>query len=105
MTRVILKISRAGTYAEVLRLKLPFSSLEEGNVLVRSQLGEAAPLNDHLVWLWGMLKHERRILKSAAASGATITCECKVPKGHVRLLPNGAEMLHLLGAELNLEAK
>ncbi len=84
---------------------LPFSGVEQGNVVVRSQLGEEVPLNDHLVWLWGMVKHERRMLKSAAASGATLTCECKVPKGQVRLLPNGAEMLLLLGTELNLEAK
>ena len=105
MTRVVLKISHAGSSAEVLLSKLPFSSREEGSVLVRSQLGEELPLNDHLVWLWGMLKHERRILKSAVANGAIISCECKVPKGRVRVLPNGAEMLHLLGVELNLEAK
>ena len=105
MTRVALKISGAGTYAETVRSKLPFSKVEEGSVVVRSQLAAGAPLNDHLVWLWGMVKHERRVLKTAVAGGATISCECVVPKGPVQLLPNGAEMLHLLGAELLLEAK
>ena len=105
MTRVALRISGAGTYAETVRSKLPFSKVEGSSVVVRSQLAEEVPLNEHLVWLWGMLKHERRVLKTAVASGATISCECVVPKGPLQLLPNGAEMLHLLGAELRLEAK
>src|SRR5690349_440099 len=98
MTRVALRISGAGPYAETLRSKLPFSKVENGSVVVRSELAPGMPLNEHLVWLWGIVKHERRVLKTAVASGASISCECVVSKGSVQLLPNGAEMLHLLGA-------
>jgi hypothetical protein len=34
-----------------------------------------------------------------------VTLSNWLPKGEVRLLPNGAEMLHLVGAELILEAR
>lgn len=105
MTTVALKVLDAGTYSETVRAKLPFATIENGVVVVRSQLGAHESLNAHLVWLWGMLKHERRILKSAVAGGARIVCECVVPKGPVQVLPNGAELLHLLGAELLVEAR
>lgn len=105
MTRVVFRVDDAGAYAETVRSKLPFSRVENGSVLVPSQLGEGASLNEHLVWLWGMLKNERRVLKTAAASGARLVCHCVVSKGGLRLQSNGAEMLHLLGAELVAEVK
>ena len=105
MTSAVLRISGAGTYAQVVQSKLPFSTLEAGEVVLRSRLGTDAPLNEHLVSLWGFAKNERRVLKSSVASGATITCECVVPKGAVRISPNAAEMLHLLGAHLVLGLK
>ncbi|ARN21823.1 hypothetical protein [Piscinibacter gummiphilus] len=100
MTRVELKVLDAGAYAETVRGKLPFAILEKGVVVVRSQLGPEVPLNEHLVWLWGMVQHERRVLKAATSAGARITCECVVPRGPITVMPNGAELLHLLGAEL-----
>ena len=105
MTSVALKIYEAGTYSEVVRSKLPFSRIENGTVVLSSQLGSEASINEHLVWLWGMVKNERRVLKSAVDSGARITCECSVQKGPIRLLANASEMLHLLGAELLLQIK
>jgi hypothetical protein len=104
MTSAVFKVLDAGTYAEIVRAKLPFSQLENGAVVVRSQLGAEVPLNDHLVWLWGMLQGERRVLKNAVSGGARLVCQCQVARGEVRIQPNGAEMLHLLGAELVLEA-
>jgi len=103
MTRVELRVHNAGAHAETVRGKLPFAILEKGAVVVRSQLGPEVPLNDHLVWLWGMLQHERRVLKSATSAGARIVCECVVPRGPITVMPNGAEMLHLLGVELLLQ--
>jgi hypothetical protein len=105
VTKVALKVLNSGTQSEAIRAKLPFATVEGGVVVVRSQLGTHEPLNAHLVWLWGILKHERRILKSAVAAGAHIVCECVVPKGPIHVLPNGAEFLHLLGAELLVQAK
>ena len=105
MTKVAFKVIGAGAYAKTVHAKLPFSSIEDGIVVVRSALDSNAPLNAHLVWLWGMVQHQRRVLKTAVAGGARIVCECVVPKGPVQILPNGEEMLHLLGAELLLEAK
>jgi hypothetical protein len=105
MTRVTFKVSGVGVQAESIRSKLPMSRVEGGCVLPESPLPQDQPLNEQLVWLWGMLKHERRMLKSLAHGGASLSCECKVSKGTIRLQPNGAEMLHLLGVELIVEAK
>lgn len=105
MTRVAFKVIGAGAYAKMVHTKLPYSSIEDGVVVVWSRLESTALLNEHLVWLWGMVQPERRVLKTAVAGGARIVCECIVPRGRVQILPNGAEMLHLLGAELLLEAK
>jgi hypothetical protein len=105
MTQVALRVENAGTYGDVVQSKLAFCRIEDGVVVVRSQLAETEPLNEHLVWLWGIVKHERRVLQSAVAAGARIICECTVPKGKVCLRANGAELIHLLGAELVLNAK
>jgi len=105
MTNVTLKVIGAGPYASVVAEKLPFATLENGEVVMRSRLDSDAPLNDHLVWLWGFLKHERRAFKTAIEGGAKVVCECSSSKGCIRVLPNGAELLHLLGAELVLEVK
>ncbi len=81
------------------------SVIRNNEVVISSPLPQDTPLNDHLVWLWGMLKHERRFLKSVVQAGGALTIECKVPKGQVRLLPNGAQLVHLLGAELVLNTQ
>jgi hypothetical protein len=52
-----------------------------------------------------MLKHERRKLKSLAASGASLVCRYRTKRGEIHILPNGAEMLHLLGVELVVAVK
>jgi len=105
MTAVEVVISGLSARAESISSKLASSAIERGNVVIRSQLSPEYPLNDHLVWLWGFLKHERRFIKTLQEEGGTIVCKCKVPKGTVRILPNAAEMLHLLNIELLLELK
>jgi hypothetical protein len=105
MTTVTLRISGVHSRAVALKAGLPFSAIDKGDVVVRSQLQPTEELNSHLVWLWGVLQHERRSLKTLKAEGATLVCEAKVPKGKVQIKPNGAEFLHLLGAELILEVR
>ena len=102
MTRVLFKVSNVGPRASVIQEKLPFAIIRDNAVVAASPLGADVSLNEHLVWLWGMLQHDRRFLKSTTTDGAVLTCECKAPMGVVHLRPNGAEMLHLLGAELVL---
>lgn len=84
---------------------LPFAKVDGKDVVIRSPLGVDASLNDHLIWFWGHLNSHRRLLKRITADGANLIFSCQVPRGSIRLLPNAAEMLHLLGAELCLEAK
>ncbi len=85
--------------------KLPFTSIEKGNVVIRSQLDKNSSINEHLVWLWGMLNGERRFIKSLQQEGAKLVCYCRASKGKHRIQPNGSEMLHLLNLELVLEIK
>jgi len=83
--------------------KIPFSEAKDDFVVIRSALTGEAFLNEHLVWLWGRLKHERRYLKNLQQDGAILTVRIKGATGNIELYPNGAEMLHLLQAHLLIE--
>ncbi len=85
--------------------QIPFAAIRGTDVVIASQLHNEASLNDHLVWLWGMLKHSRRFLKSVQAEGAVVRCECRAKKGAVVIEPNGAEMLHLLNISCSVEVR
>lgn len=93
----------AGASNPDLRAQLPFAVAGTGRLVVHSQLPPEASLNEHLVWLWGVLGHSRRALKRFQTEGAELKCLCRVSKGPVSIQPNGAEMLHLLGCELVVE--
>jgi len=103
MTQVVFRVLDAGAYAEIVNSKLPFSMIENAEVVIRSPLGSQEPLNDHLVWFWGQIQPARRVLKTAAANGARLVCECRVSNGPICLLPNGAEFLDLVGVELMIK--
>ena len=103
MTTVALKILGHPS-PETVQSRLGFFKVQDQSLVFRSFLDAEASLNDHLVWFWGKLKHQRRLLKRVATEGGTLKCFAQVPSGSVHLLPNGAEMLHLLGAELIVES-
>jgi hypothetical protein len=105
MTVVEVRVSGLSNRKESIRERLPAAIIEQGDVVMRSPLDPSKSLNEHLVWLWGMLKHQRRFLKNLQQEGGKLTCICEVPKGDVRLAPNAAEMLHLLEMELVIKAR
>lgn len=105
MTTAEVRVSGLPNRKESIRERLPGAIIERGDVVMRSPLGPSKPLNEHLAWFRGMLKHRRRFLKNLQQEGGKLTCRCEVPKGGVTLLPNAAEMLHLLEMELVLEAR
>ena len=82
-----------------------FSVAEGQQLVLESALPPDAPLNDHLVWIWGLLKLERRHLKSLQSEGATFTIVAPFRSGGIEIKPNGAEFLHLLGVTLTIGAK
>ena len=102
MVRVALRITDLPNVAAATRKSLPFAQVEGASITIRSQLGDDLPLNDHLVWLWGMLHNERRYLKALQAEGGKITVQVTGACLPAEIKPNGAEMLHLLGATLAL---
>ena len=97
-------VGAAGREA-LLRARFPGAVVQRGNVVLRSTLDGRASLNDHLVALWSVLKFERPYLKKLKQQGVPLVCHCKVHSGAIRLEPNAAEMLHLLGADLIVEVK
>jgi hypothetical protein len=99
------RVSGLSNRKESIRERLPGAIIEKGDVVMRSPLDPSKSLNEHLVWLWGMLKHQRRFLKNLQQEGGKLTCRCEVPKGDVRLLPNAAEMLHLLEMDLVIKGR
>jgi len=105
VAHVAFKIHGVPDRAEGARQQLPMTRVEKGVVVLASALSVEAPLNDHIVWIGGMLKHQRRYLKTLASMGASLVCECKVSKGELRLKANAFEFLHLVGAELVLEQR
>ena len=105
MTSAEVRLSGVSDRKESIREQLAWSVIERGDVVLRSPLDPSESLNAHLVWLWSSLNHERRFLKNIQQCGGKLVCHCKVPKGKTHLLPNAAEMLHLLNMELVLEVK
>jgi hypothetical protein len=99
MTTVSLRISGAPNAASLTR-KIIGGTLVESDLVVPSRLAKDASLNEHLVWLWGWLQGERRYLKSLQAEGAKLVVDAQVDGPAIEILPNGAELLHLLGATL-----
>jgi hypothetical protein len=103
MTTAAFHVSGLAHQAETIRDMLPFAVVEHGAVIIRSPLSATESVNAHLVWLWSFLQHKRRYLESLQTQGAQLSCICCVPRGKAHLLPNGAQMLHLLGVELIIE--
>jgi hypothetical protein len=100
MKKVSLRISHLPNPGSATRKHLPYSHLDGKDIVFDSALPEDAPLNDHLVWMWGSLKANRRYLKSLQAEGAVFTISAPATRRPIELKPNGAEMLHLLGITL-----
>jgi hypothetical protein len=100
MPTVTLRISNLPSQAAASRKTLAFASLEGNDIVLKSQLDSRVSLNDHLVWLWGIVQGERRYLKSLQAEGAIISVKASGNTDPIELKPSGAEMLHLLGATL-----
>jgi hypothetical protein len=79
---------------------IPFSVVDGSDVVIVCPPNSGATVNDKIVWLWGLLTHKRRIIKSLQADGATLQCICKTSSEDLTLLPNAAEFLHLTGTTL-----
>lgn len=90
--------------AAATRKQLPFAIIAGSDIVLRSQLSPDAPLDVHLVWLWGMLQNERRFLKSLVSEDALVTVYVTRHVGAIEIKASGAEMLHLLGANLFVDA-
>src|SRR6185437_15468682 len=71
------RISGIPSTADATRKRIPFAVLKGTDLVLKSPLGPDASVNEHLVWLWGMLKHRGRYLKSLAAQGAKMTAQVK----------------------------
>jgi hypothetical protein len=104
MVSVALRITDLPNVATATRKSLPFAQVEGTSITIKSQLAGDLPLNDHLVWLWGMLHNERRYLKALQAEGGRITVDVTDARPPIEIKPNGAEMLHLLGATLTVSS-
>lgn len=102
MLSVTLRITDLPNEASATRKSLPFAQVEGTSITVKSQLGGDVPLNDHLVWLWGMLHNERRYLKALQTEGGKISVHVTGALVPIEIKPDGAEMLHLLGATLTV---
>ena len=97
---VVFEITGLPNAAAGVRKRLPFAKVSPDGIEIVSQLGSNATFNEHLVWLWGMLSHQRRYLKSLQSEGATLRVRVSGVRPPIELRPNGAEMLHLLNATL-----
>ena len=105
MTKVIFRASNLGSYAQSIQSSLPCSRLADGEVTITSPLDSTHTVNDHIVWIYGVLKHQKRLLKTSVSNGARLLCECFVTKGEISISPNAAEFLHLFQIELVLKVK
>jgi len=101
--KAVFEISNIGNRQESVVRQVPFAEAEKDFVVIRSALTADASINEHLMWLWGRLKHERKYLKGIQQDGAVLTCKIRGANANIEIFPNGAEMLHLLNAKLVIE--
>jgi hypothetical protein len=97
---VVFEIAGLPNPAAGVRKSPPYAKVSSDGITIVSQLGPNATVNEHLVWLWGMLQHERRYLKSLQSEGAAVSVRVHGAGLPIEVRPNGAEMLHLLNATL-----
>jgi hypothetical protein len=97
---VVFEITRLPNAVAGARKSLPFAKMTSDGIAIVSQLDSNATVNEHLVWLWGMLSHERRYLKSLQSEGAALSVRVSGARFPIELRSNGAEMLHLLNTTL-----
>jgi hypothetical protein len=57
---VVFEVTRLPNGAAGVRKSLPFAKVSSDGIAIVSQLDSNATINEHLVWLWGMLNLERR---------------------------------------------
>lgn len=103
MGSVTLRISGLPNAASGRRKTLAFAVVSGSDLVIESRLSASALLNEHLVWLWGLLQHERRYLKGLQSEGAVLSVRALGVGRPWEIRPNGAEMLHLLNATLLVE--
>jgi len=97
---VVFEITSLPNGAAGVRKSLPFAKVSSDGIAIVSQLDANATVNEHLVWLRGMLNLERCYLKSLQSEGAVLCVRVSGACLPIELRPNGAEMLHLLNATL-----
>ena len=103
MSRTQLIISNAFPRSGVIIQKLPFCEIIGQDVVMNCSFDSSWSLNEGLVWMWGHLNFHRRYIKGLQADGAVICVRHKPDGQPIEILPNGAEMLHLLGISLVIE--
>ena len=60
-------------------------------------------MNDHLIWIFMILEHSRKLLRTMTQHGVPITCKCKWNKKRpVQLKAKALGMAHLLGISLEI---
>ena len=87
---VVFEITRLPNAAAGVRKSLPFAKVSADGIAIVSQLDSNAGVNEHLVWLWGMLNFERRYLKSLQSEGAALSVRVSGARLPIELRPNGA---------------
>jgi hypothetical protein len=97
---VVFEVTRLPNGAAGVRKSLPFAKVSSDGIAIVSQLDSNATINEHLVWLWGMLNLERRYLKSLQSEGAELIVRVSGARPPIEIRQNGAGMLHLLNATL-----
>jgi hypothetical protein len=73
MASVTLHISGLPNEASGRRKSLAFVVVSGNDLVIESRLAASAPVNEHLVWFWGLLPHERRYLKGLQSEGAVLS--------------------------------
>jgi hypothetical protein len=101
--KAVFEITGIENRQETVINNLDFSVKRGRDVIIESPLDSEATLNDHLVWWWGRLKHQRKFLKGLQQDGAKLNFKFIGYSGNIVVKSNGAEMLHLLKAELVVE--
>ena len=76
--------------------RLPFFLPDCDDLVFRSALAPEEPATEHLKWLYGKLKFERKAFRQLEASGVAVVVRIRAHDRHLVLAPEALLLMHQL---------
>src|SRR5689334_10947412 len=76
---------------------------DNGDLVFRSALTPEQPVSEHLKWLYGSLKFERKLFRKLEASGVSVVVCIRAHDRRLHLPPEALLLMHMLHLPTELQ--